>query len=602
MTTRFITSVLCGLLFIACDAAPAPQADTVAVAVAHAPSDAGEAFVADTRYVYDVDWSVAVASDNTALPGATSLAGGLALAGTLELVRVGAVDEGALVEARWLGLERATIDMMGAQVDIDRGELLEHRAWIVVPRDGEIHRVLFAPDSGPLFRQSMTSLVGHVDLGDRRIVRRVVPAGHGLAEAEYVADPEVTGRVVRRLARYVRFDAFATDGDPPMPTGEATIERDHVGALVAIDTHESVAGESDGLRHADDRFSLKLREAVAAPSRPTPELATLVEHDPTDAPDERSIERALSERFARGLTTDDIAMGVDGVDNGLMPRNTLVVRATGLLRARPEVAQTLAPMFMAAESGHAQAFVLDLLASAGTSEAQSVMRTLLADPVTAASPDYDTFVQRFALLRDPDPRTAEQVLAGFDDAMATGNDTAAGAFAYPLGAVCGQLERDPMLAELLHDRLLETLATARRPALRTAVLAGLGNAARKGDAAIVLRHLDDADPEVRMAAVGALRFMDAPTSRAALTAMLGDRERMVAQRALGILEQYVVFEREAPTLAAAASLAMHHPDISDALALSLLPRREDEGVRAGLHALVDRVTPDTRRRILATLQ
>lgn len=564
MTTR-ILSIL-GLL-AACGApAEIPAAAPVIAEAALAP------FVGGAQRIYDVRWDVTTVDGTRAVPGAAALSGGLAMSGSLALVGVGREGDAAVVEARWLDIERASITMLDRDVALDRDELLASRAWFVVPPDGEVERVLFEQGASPLFRQTMSGLVGHIDLraslGTQR-ASRIVPAGHGLAEAEYAADPQ--GRIVRTLQSYVRFDAFGV-ARAPTPTGETVLELDGDGLPTAIEGHERAFDET-ALRRADDRFVMRARVGEQLTDARMPDASAVIEQDPSAAPDAMAIGRELAMRAAEGLVPDDIAIVVDGFDNGLRPRNTTISRATGLLRAEPSTARELAPMFTGARTSNGRAYVLDMLSSAGTPEAQTVMRELLGDPAVQADPDYDLYLQRFAFLRDPDPRSAALLLGAFDDAVNEGDAALVAAIAYPLGSTSRQLWRDPLLAEVLHARLVDTLATTTNPDVRTAALAGLGNAGRASDLAIVQPYLADADSPVRASAVAALRYIDTAEARELVATMLTDEERVVAVRALGVLEYYADAESAALLLASAAQREAHHPEIGDALARALTTAR-----------------------------
>jgi hypothetical protein len=565
MTTRIL--VVLGLL-AACGA---PTEVTPVEAVA---TETAAPFVDAAQRIYDVRWDVTTVDGTQHVPGAAALSGGLALSGSLALVGVGRDGDAAVVEARWLDVERASITMLDREVAIDRDELLAGRAWLVVPPGGDVERVVFERDASPLFRQTMSGLVGHIDLRaslgvDR--ASRVVPAGHGLAEADYAADAVVKGRFTRALRRYVRFDAFGAT-TAPTPSGDTVLELDADGLPIAIEGHESVHDET-ALRRADDRFFMRAKVGERIIDARMPDASAVIEHDPTAAPDAAAIGREIALRAAEGITPDDIAIVVEGFDNGLRPRNTTISRATGLLRADPNTARELAPMFLAARTSSGRAYVLDMLSSAGTPEAQTVMRELLGDPAVQEDPDYDQYMQRFAFLHDPDPRSAELLLGAFDDAVTEGDTALVAAIAYPVGSMSRQLRRDPMLAEMLHARLVDTLAASTTAEVRTATIAGLGNVGRANDLAIVQPYLADADSSVRASSVAALRYIDTAAAREVVAKMLADEERVVATRALGVLEYYADADAAVELLATAAEQQAHHPEIGDALARALTTAR-----------------------------
>lgn len=566
MTTRIL--LVLGLLLAACGAPEAPPA-----AAATSSADARVApFFGGEQRIYDVQWDVTAADASvTNLPGVASLSGGLALSGTLALVGVGRDGDAAIVEARWLRVERASITMLEREMPIDREELVGTRAWLVVPPDGEVGRVMFERDASPMFRQTMTGLVGHIDLraslGTAR-ASRVVPAGHGLAEAEYA---RVEGRVTRTLQSYVRFDAFGL-ATAPSPAGETVLELDADGLPTSIDGHESVTDES-ALRRADDRFVMRAKAGDRITDARMPDVEAVIEQDPTAAPDAAAIGRELALRAAEGLVPDDIAIVVTGFDNGLRPRNSMISRATGLLRGDPSTAKELAPMFRSAQTSNGRGYVLDMLSSAGTPEAQTVMRELLSDPAVHEDPDYDTYLQRFAFLRDPDPRSGEFLLAAFDDATSRGDAALVAAICYPLGPMSRRLRRDPMLAEALHARLVETLGSATTVEVRSAAVAGLGSAARASDFPIIASYLTDREPQTRSNAVEALRYVDTPEARSVVASMLTDEQHVVAIRALGVLEYYADAESAVALLEGAAQRRAHHPALGGALARALTTAR-----------------------------
>jgi HEAT repeat protein len=246
--------------------------------------------------------------------------------------------------------------------------------------------------------------------------------------------------------------------------------------------------------------------------------------------------------------------------------------------------------------------VVDMLASAGTPQAQALLCKLLSDPAVRESDEYAGWVQRFTFLWRPEATTVQFLLDEQQLARATSSRNRQ-ALLYPIGTVAGRIAAtDPIAAASLRVRLRDELAAADDRHLRIAALAGLGNAAAAEDLELVLAHELDDDPGVRGTVASALRNQPDRRASAALFRLAGDADPFVASAAVIALDHGHT-ERDAVRLAAVALAGGFAPEVAGRLTSALLVRRDDDPlVRTALLAMRARTTdPRERGRIDATL-
>lgn len=575
----------------------------------HAPArtavqidDAGSPVAGDVHR-YGFVWRVHATAITPLLPDTPS-AGGLELVGQLDLVVLAHTAETTTLSVELVELTEHRIDSLGHDVLGDGSSLLRHRAIVSIDDQGAADRVWFPPESPSVFRHVMRGLVAHLDLRHASDgTRAVVPTGNGLAEVEYARNDD--GALVRRVDAYRRVDAMPDSDHRPWTTDAvAEITPGGRGVPTAIDCRESLrlGGPEDTLRY-DGRteFSLHLVETRTAATTTIPALESWVEHDVQAPPDDGEANREIARRFAEGLTPTDLAIAVRSAGHGLRPPPGFFIRARGLLRGWPETATDLGSMFDEALDSRTRAFVLDLLVSADTPQAQAVIVDVLdREPVAA---DTAALVQHLALVRRPVPALGRMLLDLHADAEMRGDDRLRQAILHPLGSIAPALAAaDPLVGEAAMTVVRASFDAARTPDDRRAALAALGNAAMPGDDERVRAALDDDALEVRAAAVDALRFYADARNDDALFAALADREWMVGAAALAVIEGYraddVRVDRLADVARDGVYLADHVGQIAGILAKHGIGR---PGTTAAFRALRARADDPTERRRLARL-
>jgi hypothetical protein len=305
----------------------------------------------------------------------------------------------------------------------------------------------------------------------------------------------------------------------------------------------------------------------------------------------------MAQRFAGELTAQDVAMAIHAASGGMPPTPELLVQETGRLRGWPELADELAPLFDAYDDPAARTLVVDLLASGGTPEAQSVMRELLDRDDLRALPQYGSWLQRFSFVWRPQPATIAFLLATHERAIATNDDANRRAVLYPLGTVAARVAViDPVASAMLRARIVAELDDAEHDEDRVAAIAGLGNAAAREDEPSVLAHEGSASPDVRAAVAIALRHSDSAASTTALLHLVDDRDPLVAAAALSVLDHRRAGPDDGVRLAGIALAGSFTPELAGRLTSALGRHRDDDPwVRAALDAMRTR-TSDPRER------
>lgn len=562
-----------------------------------APAAARRLRIGDVhRYAFS--WRVDSTASNGML-GELPSTGGIDLAGELVLQVVAETDAGTTVAVRFTRLDTHRVETFGANTLGDPSVLLGRDAMVVVPADGDVRRVLFAPDAPSVFRHLMGGLLAHVDL--RRGPtdtpwRAEIATGNGLAEVEYTARSSDT--FSRKIARYTRVDAIRGHGDGPWRTeGDATVVIGDDGMPTHIESDELLvlAGSESGMSF-DGRTQVTLTRTatehgdVVAP----PSVLGWREQDLHAVPDDTEAQRELARKFAEGMTMTELSIAVRSAAVGLRPSPGFHVRARGLLRGWPELAGELGPMFEGAPDHRTRAFMLDLLVSADTPEAQAVIVGLLDR--TPRADDVASLLQHLGLLRTPTPALAAMVVDMHR--TAGGDDTLRRAALYPMGSLAPAIAAsDPVLGAVMMSTIRDAAQSAVSPDDRMAAIAALGNAGFAEDAPIVLGAVDDADASVRTDAVTALRRFRGDGPDDALFAALLDPEQIVAAAALAVIEGYRRDEVTLARLAAQVTAGGHHPELRGGL-ISVLAKHglEDERARAALVAMAGR-SGDAREQV-----
>ena len=247
-----------------------------------------------------------------------------------------------------------------------------------------------------------------------------------------------------------------------------------------------------------------------------------------------------------------VAATLRDLPEGARPSELWRSAAFVLLRLNPKECEALALVFEEeAATDELRGHILDVLAGAGTFEAQVVIRRLLAHAVARRSNrTFAMFVQRLGCLELPDGPTLRFLMSVYAESRAEPQDVR-GACAYALGAAAGRAfaSGETDAATRASDVLRRDLAAAATNADKCSLLTALGNAGVPGDVAVLIRFTQDPKGPVRSASALALRKMNVAEARNRLIILLADRELMVAQSALVALADLKLEDEELSLLA-----------------------------------------------------
>lgn len=183
-------------------------------------------------------------------------------------------------------------------------------------------------------------------------------------------------------------------------------------------------------------------------------------------------------------------------DGDQRERSRLYVAMTALFRQMPDQARQA---LTALRSGKDADFIIDALGDAGTEEAQSVLRTALAETRDA---DRRRRIVRALGHGEATDETVQLLVDLFDEHGLGGQARLA------LGAAAKGLERsDPERAAAVTNTIAATLVSETSPGLTVDGLRALGNAGGRTALPTVLSYLEHEDASIRAAAAQALRFV-----------------------------------------------------------------------------------------------
>lgn len=254
----------------------------------------------------------------------------------------------------------------------------------------------------------------------------------------------------------------------------------------------------------------------------------------------------------RNVQQGSVAATVASLPRGTRPSDVWRTAAFTILRLNAKECEALGQVFEdESVADERRVLVLDLLAGAGTFEAQVVMRRLLALAIARRDRKmFVTFVQRLGFVEHPDGPTLRFLMSVLAESRAEAVEIR-GACAYALGAAAGHAYRagDHDAAVRASDVLRRDLLRAGSAREKASLVTALGNAGIPHDAPTVMRFVHDAEAVVRAAAALALRLVEAPEAKAKLLEMITDADDKVAHSALVGLSAHKLDEDDLDRLA-----------------------------------------------------
>lgn len=417
------------------------------------------------------------------------------------------------VSLRFEAIDTLQMHIGGADTRAPADALLGHHLIFSRAPSGAPHHFWTRAETPPGFAHLATAIARRMTALRADTATEITPLG----EAQLTFDGATRAR---RYTRLTGVDAEVITGD-----SRARVTADHIEDLEAL-----VAG-----RHrVEVRF---VAERVGPAPQTAPAFADLVAHVPgtTSA---AGVRRDL-EKQAGALTRQRLLDTLRGfAAAGTSPDSEWLWRAVGRLRLTPELAGELGAL-LPGLSPFGQALIADLLASAGSPQAQAALRAALNDPALIASPvTRARLLQRLGFVDAPTPETL-----AFVEEMAGDEDVRVRRAAHLTRGGLARRTEDP-------TPIIDALTQATRaddPAEARAAIAGLGNSAHPDAAPTIFEHADAQDPAMRRTAAQALRNM--PDADDTLVGMAGDPVSTVQQAALAALNQ------RPPTSAAADGLS-----------------------------------------------
>lgn len=291
---------------------------------------------------------------------------------------------------------------------------------------------------------------------------------------------------------------------------------------------------------------------------------------------------SLPPTLPRHTLSGSIASALRGRRPGVPVPDVWRAAAVALVRLNAKEREALALLFEDEGTSDETRFtVLDLLARAGTHDAQVVLRRLLAHGVARRdSRTFAAMAQRLAAVERPDGATLRFLMSVYAESRREAPDVRA-ACAYALGLAAGHARAagDEEVAVRASEILRRDLRAAPSAAERCALLTALGNVGLPLDAHLVVPHAVDPQPSVRAATAFALRKLACADARSQLVAMVADEDPNVAHRALSALADLELDADELERLAGVVLAGRTAPSF-DARVLRLLtqcPRTTRDG-------------------------
>jgi hypothetical protein len=528
-------------------------------------------WAADTRYVYRLAWSD---DESVRLPVADGREASteLDIAGELTLRSYGASD-GTHVVGLSLQPSSARATAFGQPLfAAGDGTLEGHEALLAISPRGEVQSLLFSPGDPETWKTLAGALASELSmtLPAKPALSWQAVADDGLGSAQLSYRALSADELERRRLSYRSLRALPDR--KALAAATQTIDSRHrivigAGQLRALDEDDDIRVPPTVERRA--RLSLVLLRAEKVAHAEAPVAGRELRRPGQPVTSDLARRQLLAQRTG-GMTGADLVNRIyANARGGLHDDAAWLWKATGVLIEHPEVCAELGQAFADPEmSADTRRVILDLLAGAGHAEAQAALRHALDSPAATQSRDYPLLVQRFSLVPDPTPETAQFLAQTGQRAKAQGNLDVARATHYSLGAVVGHMAaHDAETAARLNHALVDELTSARSGEDKRDALRAIGNAGLPENVALVLAERDAEDPSVRAAAAAALRKTAGPETTRALLALAGDGAEPVSAEALDSLRGRELDGAQGAELAALLPRlsAANQPQLADLL-------------------------------------
>lgn len=473
-----------------------------------------------------------------------SLAGQVHLTGDLVLRGHGARGAVQQVGLRLENLSQHSLRVLGQELlpDAAAVEAVFHgrEALLDVDPDGVVRAVSFLEDDPSLFKNTVQSLVGELQVVLREGATWSVeePTSRGRARTEYsLRDEDAEAvRLFKRRVEYVelrglgqggtvrldsRFEAdVAREGVLERVDGEETVERLGTDGDVSAASHVRVSL----VRGATGRFEADKAPVVAAVLQRLAPGTMVV--DP-------KVRAQMLTQQVDGMTADRLFTLLEQFANtGTLPdHNHFLLQATGLLEQQPELCARMVELFRRPTlQVKGRALLLDLLAGTGTPEAQVALVQALSSQEATGDARYGMLLGRLSLVSNPTADTvrfAQKTYASTEGALRV-------ASTYTLGSTAGALYRQEQSPEAWAavQRLAEDLRASKAPEEQAHLLMALGNAGVVEQAEVIAGYAGSTSPEVRRASAKALRKIATPEATMTLLSLAADTQSPVQATAM----------------------------------------------------------------------
>jgi len=473
-----------------------------------------------------------------------SLAGQVQLVGDLVLRGHGAQGAVQRVGLRLENLSQHSLRVLGQELLPDAASVdavfLGREALLELDPDGVVRAVSFREDDPSLFKNTVQSLVGELQVVLREGATWSVeePTSRGRARTEYSRrdeDAEAV-RLHKRRVEYVELRGMGQGGTVRLDSRfEADVARE--GVLDRVDGEETVErlgtdGNVSAASHVRVRLVRGATGHFEADKAPVA-VAVLQRLAPGTMVVDPKVRARMLTQQVDGMTADRLFTLLEQFANvGTLPdHNHFLLQATGLLEQQPELCARLVEFFRRPTlQVKGRALLLDLLAGTGTPEAQAALVQALSSREATGDARYGMLLGRLSLVSNPTSDTvrfAEKTYASTEGELRV-------ASTYTLGSTAGALYRQEQSPEAWAavQRLADDLRASKAPEEQAHLLMALGNAGVAEQADVIAGYASATSPEVRRASAKALRKIATPEATMTLLSLAADAQQPVQATAM----------------------------------------------------------------------
>jgi|GEM_PF-2614504 len=431
------------------------------------------------------------------------------------------------------------------------GKYRKQEVYVCVDGNNEIKRFLFPPKTTQVFKTFMTTAAQEIQVSIREgkkswTTKEINQHGKGVVDYR-VKDTKGNHIELAKTRKNYDYPGLIAPSDKQNIRSNDKIILNREGFIEEIDKHErsTITAPSNKKNILDVKKTLSLKmigkgnfDPGAFGAKQTSSMLAVYPGEPISDPKQN---RELLAKQVNDLIYEDMESWIknfrpDTKDN--RANNAMFYRSSGFVKLQPRSAQRLADFAMKkGRTSGERTLVMNILAAAGTENAQAAMKNMLSDPNVRKDPQYGVLIQNFSFMDvKPTAGTLEFLSGLMNRKKGYESYAAAHAFGACIHKLYKRSEKEKALS--LNNQIRKKIDGAISHDERAEYIAALGNAGMFENNRIVTGYFKHPNPRIRAEAVMALRKTETSDVRSQMLFLFKDKDRGVQRSSIQTYMQF----------------------------------------------------------------